>query len=88
MRKHVDRCTVKNLQSSDIEILGSNNQRIEHSLTMEALYIRKIDPELTTKDEYCSRELTIKGIFLPIFCIDINTHSEGNKKLCKFYLKK
>ena len=60
MRKHIDRCIVKSLQLSDIEILQSTKQGIEHLLTLEALYIRKIDPELNTKDECCSRELTIK----------------------------
>ena len=60
MRKHVDKCTVKTLQLSDIEILASTTQGLEHLLTLEALYIREIDPELNTKDEYRSRELTIK----------------------------
>ena len=60
MRKHVDKCTVKTLQLSDIEILASTTRGIEHLLTLEALYIREIDPELNTKDEYRSRELTIK----------------------------
>ena len=33
---------------------------MEHLLTLEALYIGEIRPELNTKDEYQSRELTIK----------------------------
>ena len=33
---------------------------MEHLLTLEALYIREIKTELNTKDEYWSRELTIK----------------------------
>ena len=49
------------LQLSDIEILASTNQRIEHLLTLEALYIREIKPEPNRKDEYgSSRELTFK----------------------------
>ena len=59
VKKHVDRCTMKILQLSDIEILASTNRGIEHLLTLEALYIREIDPELSTKDEHLSRELTI-----------------------------
>ena len=52
---------LKILQLSDIEILASTNQRIEHLLTLEALYIREIKPELSRKDEYgSSREFTFK----------------------------
>ena len=60
VRKHVDRYTVKSLQTSDIEILASTNQQIGHLLTLEALYIRGSDCELNTEDGHCSRELTIK----------------------------
>ena len=34
---------------------------MEHVLTLEALYVRAINPELNMKNEYKSRELTIKG---------------------------
>ena len=70
VRKHVDRCTVKSLQLSDIEIPASTNQRIEHLFTLEALYIREIDSELNMKDEYHSREPTIK-FWLPLY-LDTN----------------
>ena len=60
VRKHVDRCTVKTLQLSDIEILASTIRGIEHLLTLEALYVSEIKPELNRKDKYRSRELTIK----------------------------
>ena len=66
MRKHVDRCTIKALQLSDIEILASTIRRIEHLLTLEALYIREIEPELNKKDEYPSRELTISSNYYRI----------------------
>ena len=46
VRKHVDRCTVKILQLSDIEILASTNRGIEHLLTLKVLHIREIEPEL------------------------------------------
>ena len=59
-RKHLDICIVAKLQTSDVQILASSNRGIKHLLTLEALYIREIKPELNTKDEYRSRELTIK----------------------------
>ena len=55
VRKHIDRYTMNSLQTSDIEILTSINQHIGHLLTLEALYIREIDLEINTEDEYCSR---------------------------------
>ena len=59
-RKHLDICIVAKLQTSDVRIIASSNRGIEHLLTLEALYIREIKPELNTKDEYRSRELAIK----------------------------
>ena len=47
------------LQTFEVWILASSNQGMEHLFTLEALYIREIKPELNTKDEYRSRELTI-----------------------------
>ena len=32
--------------------------------------------------------LIFKGMLWPILCTDINTHSKGNEKFCKIYLKK
>ena len=66
MRKHVGRCTIKALQLSDIEILASTIRRIEHLLTLEALYIKEIEPELNKKDEHPSRELTISSNYYRI----------------------
>ena len=60
VRKHFDLCIGAKLQSSDIQILASSNQGMEHLFTLEALYIREIKPELNMKDEYWSRELTVK----------------------------
>ena len=51
---------MKTLQVSDTEILASTNREIEHLLTLEALYIREMEPELNTKDDYRSGKLTIK----------------------------
>ena len=55
------------LQLSDIEILASTKQGIEHLLTLlEALYIREINPELNRKNEYPSR----------VVILSFNCHSE------------
>ena len=59
-RKHFDMCIGAKSQTSDVRILASSNRGIEHLLTLVALYVREIKLELNTKDEYCSRELTIK----------------------------
>ena len=59
-RTHDDRCTVKLLQLLDIEILASTNRGTKYLLTFEAIYIKEIEPELNTEDEYRCRELTIK----------------------------
>ena len=42
-----------------ISILSRNNNS-EHLLTLEALFIKEIDPVINTKDEYRSRTLTLK----------------------------
>ena len=62
VRKDFDICIGAKLQTSDVRILASSNQGMEHLLTLEALYIyiREIKTELNTRDEYWSRELTIK----------------------------
>ena len=51
---------MNSLQTSDIEILASTNQHIGHLLTLETVYIREIDREINTEDEYCCREFTTK----------------------------
>ena len=60
VRKHFDICIGAKLQISDVRILALSNWGMEQLLTPEALYIREIEPELNTKDEHRSRELTIK----------------------------
>ena len=59
VRKHFDICTGAKLQTFDVRILASSNRGMKHHLTLEALYIREIKPELKMKYEYRSRELTI-----------------------------
>ena len=67
VRKHSDICIGAKLQTSDVQILASSNWGMEHVLTLEALYIKAINPELNTKNEYKSRELTIKGTLKQIW---------------------
>ena len=51
-------CKVE-LKEEDIKILGRENKS-EHLLTLEALFIRDIKPQLNTKEEYRSKTLVIK----------------------------
>ena len=44
----------------DVSVLSATSQGEIHLLTLEALWIREIKPVINTKDEYRSRELTIK----------------------------
>ena len=60
IKKHFDICIGAKLQTSDVRILAPSNRGMEQLLTLEALYIREIKPELNTKDEYRNRELTNK----------------------------
>ena len=60
VRKQFDLCIGAKLQTFDGRILVSSNRGMGHLLNLEALHIREIKPELNMKDEYQSRELTIK----------------------------
>ena len=44
----------------DVEILKSSSRGEDHLLTLEALFIAELRPKINTKDEYRSRELTLK----------------------------
>ena len=59
MKAHLAECKY-NLTENDIVILHQTNKGEEFLLTLEALYIREFKPTINTKDEYRSRELTIK----------------------------
>ena len=48
------------LSYSDVDILGSTSRGEFYLLTLEALWIRDIKPCINTKEEFRSRELTIK----------------------------
>ena len=60
VRAHFDKCTRDAPAVDDVKILASTSRGLDYLLTLEALYIREIKPELNTKDEHRSRELTIK----------------------------
>ena len=44
----------------DFEILASSARSEDFLQTLEALWIRELDPKINTKDEYKMKELTIK----------------------------
>ena len=44
----------------DFEILPSSSRSQDFLMTLEALWIRELDPQINTKDEYKTKELTIK----------------------------
>ena len=58
--KHIVECTGSRPRFDDVSILDSSNRGEYHLMTLEALYIREIKPTLNTKDEYRSRQLTLK----------------------------
>ena len=60
MRKHSEVCGVKNDPYGCYEILDQTRRGLKHLSILEALYIRDINPELNTKDEYVSRALRIR----------------------------
>ena len=59
MRKHFEACAKRLAEFADVEILHRTTRSVAFLETLEALYIREIKPEINTKDEYRSRELTI-----------------------------
>ena len=58
--KHFQECLGTRPNVEDIEVLYKGPKNYETLLAIEALFIREIKPKLNTKDEYRSRELTIK----------------------------
>ena len=59
LNTHFESCNVDNTDGSILTILDRSNS-LPHLLTLEALYINEIKPNLNTKDEYRSRTLTLK----------------------------
>ena len=60
VRAHFDKCTWDAPPVDNVKILASTSCGLDYFLTLEALYIREIKPELNIKDEHHSRELTTK----------------------------
>ena len=59
IKDHMTKCEGR-ISEESVNILGITSKGYDHLLTLEALWIREINPELNTKDEFKSRELTIK----------------------------
>ena len=57
---HFNTCISGKPTLNDIEIIASSIRETNYLLTLEALFIRQLKPELNTKDEFRSRELIIK----------------------------
>ena len=59
MKTHLQQCGAT-LTEEHVEILQMTSRGEDFLLTLEALHIREHKPQINTKDEYRSRELTIK----------------------------
>ena len=59
MLTHITSCGVK-LTDEDIEILGTHKKSEQHLLTLEALFLRELNPKINTKKEYKMKTLVIK----------------------------
>ena len=52
--------TCGGISMDNVSVLTKTNRSVYHLMTLEALFIKEIKPNLNTKDEYRSRSLTIK----------------------------
>ena len=59
MKTHLGQCKTS-IPEENIDILQQTAKGENFLLTLEALHIRERKPKLNTKDEWRSRELTIK----------------------------
>ena len=57
--RHLSSCNAT-MNCKDAEILASTQRGQVFLMTLEAIWIRQLSPSLNTKDEYRSRELTIR----------------------------
>ena len=61
VKKHLQICGVgKDWGKDQVEVLGSTSRGEQFLLTLEALWIKELSPSINTKEEWKSRELTIK----------------------------
>ena len=58
--KHFRDCVGSEVILNDIKILAQTSRNLDFVLSLEALFIREYGPALNVKDEYQSRELTIR----------------------------
>ena len=58
--KHFRDCVGSEVTLNDVKILAQTSRNLDFLLSLEALFIRKYGPALNVKDEYRSRELTIR----------------------------
>ena len=58
--QHFRTCISSDVTLQNVKILAPSTGTIEHLLTLEALYLRDLSPDLNTEDEFRSRELVIK----------------------------
>lgn len=59
MKHHLAQCKTT-ITEENVDILQSSSRGEGYLLTLEALHIREVKPQINTKDEYKSRELMIK----------------------------
>ena len=59
MKTHLAECATT-LSDDDVEILQTSSRGEAYLLTLEALHQKERKPAINTKEEYRSRELTIK----------------------------
>ena len=57
--KHMATCSTK-CTMEDVKVLASSARGEAHLLTLEALFIEELKPQINTKEEWKSRQLTIK----------------------------
>ena len=59
MKSHLSQCNAI-ITEENVDILQTSSRGEQYLLILEALHIREQKPQINIKDEYRSRELTIK----------------------------
>ena len=57
---HFKNCISDSIDWEDVKILHATPRSVDYLLALEALYIEEVHPELNTKEEYRSRNLTLR----------------------------
>ena len=57
---HFKNCISDSIDWEDVKILHATPRSVDFLLALEALYIEEVHPELNTKEEYRSRNLTLR----------------------------